>query len=110
MTNSHTRGPSLAIQVPLKSLVPVEAVEVFESVVVIVPLEGFPAAVGESLVDFFLQPKQAISKSAMTIVFFTVVLSSVFFIKRGSLYKRSFIASIFHFLSALICVNPRLIT
>lgn len=61
ITNSQTRGPSLAIQVPLKSLVPVEVFEVFESVVVIVPLEGFPAVVGE-FADFFVQAKQVISK------------------------------------------------
>jgi len=56
----HQRA-SLAIQVPLKSLVPVEAFEVFESVVVIVPLEGFPAVAGE-FADFFVQAKQVISR------------------------------------------------
>jgi hypothetical protein len=57
----------LAIQVPLKSLVPVEALEVFESLVVIVPLEGFPAAVGE-FADFFVQLSDVASRKRLIIV------------------------------------------
>jgi hypothetical protein len=75
MTNSHTLGPSLAIQVPDKSLAEVVALDGF-SVVVIVPLDGLPEVVGE-VVDFLLQETHAASRIAKTIVFFTMVPHSL---------------------------------
>ena len=75
ITNSQTRGPSLATQVPVRSLVELEA-SLGLSLVVIVPLGGFPEVVDE-LTDFLLQATQAASRNDKTIIFFTVAPHSL---------------------------------